>query len=147
MFKKIGIIDRVLFSDYKNIIFIVIPVVLLITCLNSDYLIYLSFILLIIPVLFYNREVFLFFIMVSLLTLVGDVSEGLRVYVLIFSYTSLGYLFLNKYGFEFIKYPRVPKSVLLFLFFLFFSMFISSIFSKYTLTGFLQIFYMSALYI
>lgn len=147
MFKKIGIIDRVLFSDYKNIIFIVIPVVLLITCLNSDYLIYLSLILLIVPILFYNREIFLFFIMVSLLTLVGDVSEGLRVFVLIFSYTSLGYLFFQKYGFDFIKYPRVPKELLLFLAFLFFSLFISSIFSKYTITGFIQIFYMSALFI
>src|ERR1035437_827416 len=147
MFKKIGIIDRVLFSDYKNIIFIIIPVVLLITCLNSDYLIYLSLIMLIIPVLFFNKEVFLFFIMVSLLTLVGDVSEGLRVFVLVFSYTSLGYLFFQKYGFDFIKYPRVPKELLLFLAFLFFSLFISSIFSKYTLTGFIQIFYMSALFI
>src|ERR1035437_5865085 len=139
--------DKILVSDYKNFIFIIIPIVLLITCLIPDYSIYLALILLIIPIIFYNREVFLFFIMVSLLTLVGDVSEELRVYVLIFSYASLGYLFFQKYGFEFIKYPRVPKSVLLFLFFLFFSMFISSIFSKYTLTGFLQIFYMSALYI
>jgi O-antigen ligase len=139
--------DRILFSDYKNIIFVVIPVVLLITCLNPDYLIYLSLILLIVPIIFYNRDVFLFFIIVSLLTLVGDVSEGLRVFVLVFCYMGLGYLFLKKYGFDFIKYPRVPKELLLFLAFLFFSLLISSILSKYTLTGFMQIFYMSALFI
>jgi len=139
--------DRILVSDYKNFIFIVIPLVLLITCLIPGYLIYLTLILLIIPIIFYNRDVFLFFIMVSLLTLVGDVSEELRIYVLIFSYASLGYLFFQKYGFEFVKYPRVPKSVLLFLVFLFSSMFISSIFSKYMLIGFLHIFYMSTLYI
>jgi O-antigen ligase len=82
-----------------------------------------------------------------LLTLVGDVSEELRVFVLVFSYTSLGYLFFQKYGFEFIKYPKVPKEIRFFLLFLFFSMFISSIFSKYTQIGFLHIFYMSTLYI
>ena len=139
--------DRLLFSNYKSTIFIIIPIVLLIAYYNPDYLIYLSPILLIIPIIFYSKEVFLFFIIVSLLTLVGDVSEELRVFVLVFSYTSLGYLFFQKYGFEFIKYPKVPKEIRFFLLFLFFSMFISSIFSKYTQIGFLHIFYMSTLYI
>jgi len=62
------------------------------------------------------------------------------------SYAGLSYLFLKKYGFVFNNYPKIPREVIYFISLLYISMFVSSVFSKHVLTGFLQIIKISTLF-
>ena len=74
-------------------------------------------------------------IIISLFTLVGDLSRILRSVVQLVDFTLLGILFLKRFGLNFSSYPRVPKSVLYFLFLYFSAMIISAVMSKYPFAG------------
>jgi O-antigen ligase len=83
----------------------------------------------------FGERFILTIIIISLFTLVGEVSRTLRSLVYVFDFTFLGYFFLNKFGLNFRFYPRVPRSVIYFLLLYFFTMLISSTISKFPFAG------------
>lgn len=74
-------------------------------------------------------------VILSLFLLVGDISRVLRSIVYVFDFSILGYFFLKKYGLDFSKYPKVPRSVIYFLILYFTAFVLSSIMSKYPFAG------------
>jgi O-antigen ligase len=71
------------------------------------------------------------FIIVSLFTLVGDVSGSFRIYIQLTAFILLGILFLRKFGFEWAIYPRVPNSIIYFLFLYYIAMITSTLMSRF----------------
>jgi hypothetical protein len=67
--------------------------------------------------------------------LVGELDPSLRTVVQLTDFVLLGYLFLKRFGLNFLSYKRVPKSVLYFLLLYFLTMILSSIFSEYPFAG------------
>jgi len=74
-------------------------------------------------------------IIISLFTLVGDLSRPLRSVVQLVDFTLLGILFLKRFSLNFYSYPQVPKSVVYFLILYFSAMIISAVMSKYPFAG------------
>jgi len=104
-----------------------IPAILL-----GDYLIILLPLILFLILSFSFGEKFIVvLIVVSLFTLVGDISRTLRNIVYVIDFSLLGYFFLRKYGLNFNAYPRIPKSLQLFLALYFSVMIVSSLMSDY----------------
>ena len=120
-----------------------IPVSLSIAIVCSIFVQYIWFaipvILAIYLLVIYGLRFYLFFVIVSLLTLVGEVNTSLRLVVQIIAFSGLSFLFLRRYGLEFKKYPIVPSLLLKFLAFFYTVMILSTIFSNYPLTGLIQI--------
>lgn len=79
------------------------------------------------------------FVIVTLFTVTNDLSPLLRPFIHAADFLILFYLFIREYGFEFSRYPRVPKIIMYFFLLFYFSMIISSIFSNYPLLGFEKI--------
>jgi O-antigen ligase len=75
------------------------------------------------------------FIIISLFTLVGDLSRSLRTIVQLVDFTLLGILFLRRFGLKFSSYPKIPKSVIYFLLLYFSAMIISAVMSRYPFAG------------
>ena len=88
----------------------------------------------------YGERYVLFFVIVTLFTLVGDVSESLRSVIHIVDFSLLALLFLHRYGLKTHEYPRLPGALTYFLLFYYFSMIISTIFSAYFFEGLFLIF-------
>lgn len=81
-------------------------------------------------------ERFIFaFVIISLFTLVGDLSRPLRSVVQLVDFTMLGVLFLKRFSLNFYSYPQIPKSVVYFLILYFSAMIISAVMSKYPFAG------------
>ena len=74
-------------------------------------------------------------VVLSLFLLVGDISRLLRSIVYVFDFSILGYFFLKKYGLDFSKYPKVPRSIIYFLILYLTAFVLSSIMSKYPFAG------------
>ncbi len=74
-------------------------------------------------------------VIISLFTLVGDLSRPLRSVVQLVDFTLLGILFLKRFSLNFYSYPQVPKSVVYFLILYFSAMIISAIMSNYPFAG------------
>jgi O-antigen ligase len=83
----------------------------------------------------FGERFILAIIIISLFTLVGEVSRTLRSLVYVFDFTFLGYYFLKRFGLDFSTYPKVPRSVIYFLLLYFFTMVISSSMSKFPFAG------------
>lgn len=74
-------------------------------------------------------------IIISLFTLVRDVSGTYRIIVQVIDLSLLGYFFLNKYGLDFRLYPKLPKILVYFVILYFTAMFLSAMMSSYPFAG------------
>lgn len=83
----------------------------------------------------YGERFIIALILITLFTLVGELSESLRAVVHITDFTLLGILFLKRFGLNFKDYPRIPKSIQYFLVLYFFAMMISASMSSYPFAG------------
>ena len=96
--------------------------------------------LFLIPILLYGEKIFVFYSIISFLSLTSTISIELRTIVQIIAILLLVYLFIKEYGFNFSEYPKIPKKVSLLILLLYTAMIISTIFSNYILLGFKEIF-------
>ncbi len=87
----------------------------------------------------YSDKIAVPFVIVSYLILVSDINENIRMSLNIFNLLLLGYMFFKEYGFEFSKYPVIPKNIVLIFSLIFSAMILSSIFSKNIYTGFIEV--------
>ena len=113
--------------------------------LTSILLLHLSWYLVllpvfIIPVIIYGERVFIFYAIISFLTLTSTISVELRTIVQVFFILILFYLFIKEYGLNFSAFPKVPKQVSVLILLLYLAMIISTIFSNYVLLGIKEIF-------
>ncbi|GAB4295000.1 MAG: hypothetical protein Kow0098_16960 [Ignavibacteriaceae bacterium] len=95
--------------------------------------------LLLIAAVCYGEKFLISFAVVTLFTLVGDVSQDLRLFIHLLDFMIFGYVFLKTYGFDFKRYPEVPKVIVVFIILYYVSMLISTIFSSHTAAGFNKI--------
>ena len=79
------------------------------------------------------------FVIFSYLTIPSDINDFLRILLNIFNILILSYLFFQKYGIEFKKYPLVPKPLMYLFAFTFFTMILSAIMSASLFTGLIEI--------
>ena len=86
-----------------------------------------------------DKNILVFLIVVSLLTITSSISVSLRTVVQFLSIVILFYIFIKTYGFEFSKYPKIPKEISLLVAAVLIAMLISTIFSNYLILGFQQI--------
>jgi len=91
----------------------------------------LPFLILIILSYIYGERFIIALILISLFTLVGEISQSLRLVVHLVDFTLLGILFFRRFGLNFKEYVRVPKSIAYFLILYFSAMLISSVVSAY----------------
>ena len=132
---NLQISSKIIQPKIQNLIFI--PVLLSISAiLLSEYIIYSFPIALILVLIFVFGEKFVItFVIVSLFTLVGDISKSLRVLVQLIDICLLGYLFLKRYGFQINNYPKIPGPVISVLVLYYISMILSVTLSDYTQSG------------
>ena len=130
------------YISYQNILpnkfnFVLFSILLSIPALLlGGWVIYLLPIILLTALCFIFGERFLILlILITLFTLVGELSQSLRAVVHLVDFTLLGFLFLQKFGINFQMYPKVPKSIVYFLILFFSSMTISSLMSSYLFAG------------
>lgn len=117
-------------------IFLILPVIILL-----DKLLFLiPAISLGFGAILWGRKFLLFFVIISYLTLVGDVIADYRLIVHAINIFILLYFFFSDYGFNFNKYPVVPKQLMIFNILLFAVMFTSTVLSDHIFLGVSQIF-------
>jgi len=114
----------------------------------SDYIIY-GFGLVVMLFLFsvFGERFIIVFVIVTLLTFVGDVNPNLRIVVHVVDFSLLGILFLRRYGLEWGNYPSLPKPIIFFLILYYTSMFVSLVMSDYPTAGLPLLFRQSAFFI
>lgn len=112
-------------------IFLSLPVIML----GENIIFVLPVIIVIMLSLIFGEKFIISFIIITLFTLVGDVSRTLRSMVYVYDFSFLGYLFLKSYGLKLSNYPRVPRTVIYFLILYISTMVISSVMSKYPFAG------------
>jgi len=74
-------------------------------------------------------------IIISLFTLIGELSTSLRSVIHLVDFTLLGILFLKRFGLNFNSYQQIPKSLWYFIVLYFSAMIISAVMSKYPSAG------------
>jgi len=130
-------INRSYFVIENNLL--LIPLVILsvvITVLLINYLIFgIAALIISLLLIFYGERFLIGLIIVSLLTIVSDFGTTLRLFVQLINFSLLAFLFLKKYGLNFSKYPKLPKTLVYFLGMYYFSMFIPAIFSQHFFAG------------
>ncbi len=100
---------------------------------------FIFIILYIISTLILGRNFIIFLIIVSYLTLVGDVVADYRVYIHIANLLMLLYFFFKDNGLKFSHYPVFPMPLYLFIIMLFLVMLFSTLLSDYFFSGILHI--------
>jgi hypothetical protein len=83
----------------------------------------------------YGKRFIIALILITLFTLVGELSESLRAVVQVVDFTLLGILFFKRFGLNFKDYPAVPKSIRYLLLLYFSAMVISAAMSSYPFAG------------
>lgn len=102
----------------------------------GEYIIYgILGLLFIIPFIIYGEKYIIFFIIVSLFTLVGDINKDLRAVIHILDFSLLALLFLYHYGFQIKEYPKIPRSLIYFLLLYYFSMILAIVMSEHVNDG------------
>lgn len=89
----------------------------------------------IVPFIIYGEKYIIFFIIVSLFTLVGDLNKDLRAVIHILDFSLLALLFLHHYGFQIKAYPKIPRSLIYFLLLYYFSMMLAIVMSEHVFDG------------
>lgn len=82
-----------------------------------------------------GERIIIAFIIISLFTLVGEVTGSFRIFIQLVDFLLLGLLFLRRFGLNFHSYPQVPKFITYFLVLYFSAMIISATMSKYPFAG------------
>jgi O-antigen ligase len=124
-------------SSKENLSLLVLSIGLSIPAilLGENILMALPVVLVIMLSFIFGERFILAIIIISLFTLVGELSRSLRTVVQLVDFTLLGILFLKRFGLNFNSYPRVPKSVIYFLILYFSAMIISAVTSKFPFAG------------
>jgi O-antigen ligase len=122
-------------NGFQASILISIALILPVILLGENAIIALPIVLLILLAYVFGEKFILSVIIISLFILVGEVSRTLRSLVYVFDFAFLGFYFLKRFGLNFSRYPRIPRSVVYFLILYFSAMIISSIMSKYPFAG------------
>lgn len=110
--------------------------------LSLSALLLTEIVLLIIPLviiimlsLVFGERFIIAIVIISLFTLVGEVTGSYRIFIQLVDFILLGILFLRRYGLNFNSYPQIPKSITYFLVLYFSAMIISATMSKYPFAG------------
>ncbi len=120
------------FTGDLQIVFPISIALGLLTIIFNQYILYACIIPpVILMALLYGKRFIYGYIIVTLFTLVGDVSGALRIYIQLTDFLLLAILFLEQYGFEWRSYPRVPNSIKFFLFIFYLAMIFSTAMSSY----------------
>lgn len=82
-----------------------------------------------------KKKTLLWVVIVTFLTLVGELNPSLRVIVQLTDITILSYLFLTKFGLDTSKFPKVPKVFISFLIFYFIAIILSIAMSNHPIPG------------
>ena len=131
--------DNKLFNlTYENSLSIVIIAILLGLFVSTlgEYVIYgILGLLFVVPFFIYGEKYIIFFIIVSLFTLVGDINKDLRAVIHILDFSLLALLFLYHYGFQIKEYPKLPCSLIYFLLLYYFSMVLAMVMSNHVYDG------------
>lgn len=134
---------RLKYSDYSldigintSIIFLIILFTVTAAIISINYLFYgIAALLLCILVSIYGERMLIALLIISLFILVSDLGATIRLSVQILNSLLLGVLFLKRYGFNFVEYPRLPKPLIGFLLVYYSSMIITTIFSDHFFAG------------
>lgn len=111
------------------------------------FLISILLILFIFLLLAYKESFIISFVIITLLAMPPEVFPELRPFIHIIDYFLLAFLFFKVYGFDFKKFPSLPKLVVYPLILLFVSMMVSLVFSDYPGAGFQILFRTTAFFI
>ena len=126
-------------SDFiieNNMILVLVLLSVLISVLLINYLLIgIAAVILIILLYMYGERLLIGIMIVSLLTIVSDFGTTIRLFVQLVNFILLTFLFLKKYGFNYSEYPKIPRSVIIFLALYYFSMIITALFSQYFFAG------------
>src|SRR3990172_6539452 len=126
-------------SDFiieNNMILVLVLLSVLISVLLINYLLIgIAAVILIILLYMYGERLLIGMMIVSLLTIVSDFGTTIRLFVQLVNFILLTFLFLKKYGFNYSEYPKIPRSVIIFLALYYFSMIITALFSQYFFAG------------
>ena len=136
-------------SNFNAGIFFCLSLVLFSLLLTNQVIVILTCSILICSLLYqiYGKKVILFLIIVGYISLPSDFFGSIRIYINVFLTGILVLLFIKEFGFNFITYPKLPKSVNYFILALFITLSISSIFSDKTGLGFFTIITMLAFFL
>ena len=122
-------------KDKFNFIFIAVLLSLPAIILKDWILFTFPLIIAIILSRVYGERFIIALVLITLFTLIGDISRTLRTIVQLTDLSLIGYLFLKRYGLNFSIYKSVPKSVIYFLILYFSAMLLASIFSQFPFAG------------
>jgi len=122
-------------TDIFNFVFIAVLLSLPAIILKDWILFSFPLIIAIILSRVYGERFIIALVLISLFTLIGDISRTLRTIVQLTDLSLIGYLFLKRYGLNFSTYKSVPKSVIYFLILYFSAMLLASIFSEFPFAG------------
>lgn len=86
-----------------------------------------------------KKSILIWWVIVTLLTLVGELNQLLRLIIQITDILILVYLFIFKFGFKISAYPKIPTSMLTFLIFYYFTLVMSTLMSNYPAAGMMMI--------
>lgn len=120
----------------KSFLIITVMLAIFIVTLGNLSPILISLVTLAFFVSIWKERFILYFIIITSLTVVGELNPTLRLFVNIIDILALFYLFFKKYEFKFESYPKVNSRLILYIFFLLFLMLITSTLSKNILAGY-----------
>ncbi|MCO6472400.1 MAG: O-antigen ligase family protein [Melioribacteraceae bacterium] len=95
----------------------------------------------------YGKKVLIAGSIITFLAVPSSISIEIRTLIQVFNFLLLFYLFIEKYGLEFHKYPRVPVIVSVFIGVFISIILLSSLFSEYRTEGIVQLFRTIAFFI
>jgi O-antigen ligase len=131
--QNVNTIKKIDLGIFNPIHFLIISILLSVPVIIFDtqviYLLPIATVLLF-SVLFGERFI-IAITLITLFTLISEINESLRFIVQISSFVVIMILFLKKYGLNFDKFPRVPKSIQIFFYLYFISIVISAVMSKH----------------
>jgi len=121
----------------NSLLVVVISILLgMVVSIMGEYVIYgILGLLLLAPFIIYGEKYIIFFIIVTLFTLVGDINKDLRLVIHILDFSLLAFLFLYHYGFQSSNYPKIPRSLVYFLILYYFSMILAIVMSDHVNDG------------
>ena len=128
-----------LFNKQINIFFISLLAALFISAILQYTWVAAAVILLSFLTYHFGRNFLLVIVILAYLVVTGENADSVRNYLNIAALLILTFLFLQKHGFDFKSYSKVPVEILYFFSFLFFTLLVSSTFSREPVNGIMSI--------
>lgn len=123
-------------SENSLSVFVIAILLGLFVSMLGEYVVYgILGLLFVVPFIIYGEKYIIFFIIVTLFTLVGDINKDLRAVIHILDFSLLALLFLYHYGFQIKEYPKIPRSLIYFLLLYYFSMVLAIVMSEHVYDG------------